>query len=79
MKLAYKCVDGHYFILETCLYIKNFQTYEIVVYKKEQMSLAMVASQHLGGRGKWVSVSSRPTWSTERLLGQPRLHKETLS
>jgi hypothetical protein len=27
-------------------------------------------------RGKW---SSRPAWSTELLLGQPRLHRETLS
>jgi hypothetical protein len=25
------------------------------------------------------SVSSRPAWSTERVLGQPGLHRETLS
>lgn len=51
-KLAYKCVDGHCFVLETCLYVKNPQTYEVAVYKKEQVSLLMVASQNWGGRGK---------------------------
>ena len=25
------------------------------------------------------SLSSRPVWSTERVLGQPRLHREILS
>lgn len=35
-------------------------------------------SQH-PGRGGWVSQNSRPAWSIELLLGQIRLHKETLS
>jgi hypothetical protein len=30
--------------------------------------------QHLGDRG-----SSRPAWSTKQVLGQPGLHRETLS
>ena len=34
---------------------------------------------HSGGRGSWISVSSRPSWSTELVLGQPGPHRETLS
>ena len=34
--------------------------------------------QHLGGRGKG-SLSSRLAWSTEGVLEQLRLHRETLS
>jgi hypothetical protein len=30
-------------------------------------------------KGWWISVSSRPAWSTERVPGQPRLHREILS
>jgi hypothetical protein len=29
------------------------------------------------GRGKWVSVSWRPTWFTEGVPGQPGIFKET--
>ena len=36
-------------------------------------------SQHSGGRGWWISVSSRPSWSTEQVPRHPMLHKETLS
>jgi hypothetical protein len=36
-------------------------------------------TKHLGGRGRWISVSSRPSWFTDRIPGQPRLHRETLS
>ena len=36
-------------------------------------------SQHLGGRSRWIFVSLRPVWSTERVPGQPALHRETLS
>ena len=35
-------------------------------------------SLHSGGRGRPI-VSSRPTWSTEWVPRQPRLHRETLS
>jgi hypothetical protein len=35
--------------------------------------------QHLGNRGRQISGSSRPAWSTELVLGQTRLHRETLS
>ena len=31
------------------------------------------------GRDRWISVSSRPAWSTELIPLQPRLHKEILS
>jgi hypothetical protein len=31
-----------------------------------------------GGRGRRMSVSSSPAWSTELGRGQPGLHKETL-
>ena len=27
-------------------------------------------------RGRWISLSSRPAWSTEKVPGQPGLHKE---
>jgi hypothetical protein len=33
----------------------------------------------LGGRGRQISVISRPACSTEQVLGQPGLHRETLS
>jgi hypothetical protein len=36
-------------------------------------------SQHLGGRGRQIAVSSRPAWTTEWVLGQLELHRETLS
>jgi hypothetical protein len=36
-------------------------------------------SIHSGGRGRQISVNSRPTWSTEPVPGQSGLHKETLS
>ncbi|CAO2632791.1 hypothetical protein LEMLEM_LOCUS21935, partial [Lemmus lemmus] len=32
-----------------------------------------------GGRGRGISVSSRPAWSTKRVLGQPRLSQRNLS
>ena len=28
-------------------------------------------SQHLGGRGRLVSVNSRTAWSTKQVVGQP--------
>lgn len=36
-------------------------------------------SPHTGDRGRRITVSSRPAWSTERVLGQPGLHRENLS
>ena len=30
-------------------------------------------------RQGWISLSSRPVWSTEQVPGQPVLHRETLS
>jgi hypothetical protein len=39
----------------------------------------MVHTHHSGGRGRWISVSLKPAWSTERILGQPGPHGETLS
>ena len=33
----------------------------------------------LGGRSKQISVSSRPAWSTEWVLGQPGLHRNPAS
>lgn len=34
----------------------------------------------LGGRGRHISVSSSPAWSTKQVPGQPELlHRETLS
>lgn len=38
----------------------------------------LIWSQHLEGRSKWISVSSRPTWSTEWLPERPGLHKAKL-
>ena len=32
-----------------------------------------------GGRGRWISMSSRPVWFTEWVPGQPEIHRETLS
>ena len=35
---------------------------------------------HSEGRSRWISVSSRPTWSTEQVPGQvPKLEREILS
>ena len=31
------------------------------------------------GRGRQISVSSRPAWFTEEVTGQPGLYRETLS
>lgn len=31
-----------------------------------------------GHRGREISWSSRPAWPTKQVLGQPRLHKETI-
>jgi hypothetical protein len=36
-------------------------------------------SQHSGSRGRWISASLRPAWSTERVPQQPGLHREILS
>jgi hypothetical protein len=33
--------------------------------------------QHLGGRGKQSCKNSKPAWSTDGVLGQPGLLKET--
>jgi hypothetical protein len=50
---------------------------------KREKLLGMVAHifdfQHLEGRGRWISVSSRSAWSTQLTPGQPGLHRETLS
>jgi hypothetical protein len=35
-------------------------------------------SQHLGGIGRGISVSSRPACLTKLVPGQPRLHKEKI-
>lgn len=34
---------------------------------------------HSGGRGRWISMGSSPACFTDRVTGQPTLHKETLS
>jgi hypothetical protein len=34
---------------------------------------------HLGGRGKWISVSSRSAQAAQLVLGLPRLHRDSLS
>lgn len=36
-------------------------------------------SPHLGGRGSWISVSSRSAWSKVEFQGQPGLHSDILS
>ena len=33
----------------------------------------------LEGKGRWVSLSSRPAWSSEQAPGQPGIHREALS
>ena len=40
---------------------------------------AHLRPQPLGGRGRWISMSLRPAWSTELVPGQPRVYQETLS
>jgi hypothetical protein len=34
--------------------------------------------QHMGGRSRWISVSSRPAWFIKQVPRQPGLHRETL-
>ena len=38
-----------------------------------------LATKIEGGRGRRISVSSRPAWSTKWVPGQPGLHRQTLS
>lgn len=45
---------------------------------KKQSSPAVAMVGTVGGRGRWISLSLRPSWSTEQVLGQPELHRETL-
>jgi hypothetical protein len=33
---------------------------------------------HLGGKGRWISLSWRPAWSTKQVPGQPGICSETL-
>lgn len=33
----------------------------------------------MGSEGKWVSVSSRATWSTKQVVGQSKLYGKILS
>ena len=40
---------------------------------------AHMQSQHLGSRGRQISVNSRPAWSPLTALGQQEPHSETLS
>lgn len=40
---------------------------------------AHTESQHLGERGKHISVNSGPAWSTQRTPGQSELSNKTLS
>ena len=46
----------------------------ILFFKKEKLYLwlgvTVHASQHLGDRDKWISLSLRPAWSVERVPGQ---------
>jgi hypothetical protein len=46
--------------------------------KHEVMALAFNPSTQ-EARGWQISVSSRPAYSTDRVPGQPELHRETLS
>lgn len=45
---------------------------------KAQHCRACLLFQHLGGRGSQVT-KFRPSWSTQPVLGQPRLYSETLT
>lgn len=48
--------------------------------QRQAMGLSPVqSSQESRGRGRWISVSSKLTWSTQQVPGQPKLHREILS
>ena len=49
----------------------------VVVFKNTGSLWHITLIPGLGGRG--IVVSLRPAWSTELVLGQPKLYKETLS
>jgi hypothetical protein len=51
-----------------------------IKYKEWRIQQAVVAhaSNSLGGRGRWISVSSRLAYSTEGYLRYPGLHRDTL-
>jgi hypothetical protein len=38
-----------------------------------------LSSQHLGGRGRWISVSVKPIWSMQCVPDQSSLHSQTMS
>ena len=46
---------------------------------KSNLVQVVGSSQHLEGRGRQISVSSRQAYSIDRVPGQPGLHRETLS
>lgn len=46
---------------------------------KIQVWWRMPLAQHWGSRGGWISVSSRPAWSTQWVTGQLGLCSKTLS
>jgi hypothetical protein len=43
----------------------------------KNLNLGWVRSQHLGGRGRWIFVNSRPVWFT--CVWSSWLHSEVLS
>jgi hypothetical protein len=42
-----------------------------------EVVLHLFHPQHLGGRGRQISLNFRPAWSTELVPGQSRLQRET--
>lgn len=45
-------------------------------YKLGVVAYACLKSQYSGGRDRRTFLSSRPAWSIEQVLGQPRVYKE---
>jgi hypothetical protein len=62
------------------LWIDQAQSYIILlVWVRFFVFVFKTGLQHSGGRGRRISVSLRPVWSTERVSGQPGLRGETMT
>ena len=60
------------------LYPHLFAVTHVLTIKKFSSAVVAHAFNPNGGRQRLISVSLRPAWSTERVIRQPELHRETL-
>jgi len=59
---------SEYVYMNTNIHVCNSCVYE---YMKDRNNDTRFQFQHVGGRGQWFSVSSKPTWSVSKAPGHP--------